>query len=158
MKKIIYIFAFSTLMSCTSSNNSNKELNPQDFPTETTSDEEENNSEKFDMTNPAFIMGTDLGTLFKTYYKIGDFKKMVQYTSKATIEKYGADSLEKIYRKLNLGFEMKLKNMTNEGSEKILHYECQTFATKGIRRMHVVIENDTSRIVPLHLEKGDIFE
>lgn len=159
MKKIVYIFAFSTLISCTSSNNSNKELNPKEIPSETTSNEEESNGrEKYDMTNPAFMMGTDLGTLFKTYYKIGDFKKMVQYTSKATIEKYGADSLEKIYRKLNFGFDMKLKNMTTEGSEKILHYECLTLATKGVRRLHVVIENDTSRIVPLHLEKGDIFE
>jgi hypothetical protein len=158
MKKIIYIFTFSTLMSCTSSNNSNKELNPQDIPTETTSDEEENNGEKFDMTNPALMMGSDLGTIFKTYYKIGDFKKMVQYTSKATIEKYGSDSLEKIYRKLNLGFDMKLKSITTEEETKILHYECQTFATKSIRRMHVIIENDTARIIPLHLEKGDVFE
>jgi hypothetical protein len=53
---------------------------------------------------------------------------------------------------------MKFKNMTNEGNEKILHYEILMNATKQVKRLHVIIENDTARIVPQHLENGDVFE
>ena len=63
-----------------------------------------------------------------------------------------------MYRKLNLGYDIKIKSVTTEGNKKILHYEIQTFATKSIRILHVLIENDTSRIVTQHLEKGDILE
>ncbi len=119
---------------------------------------EETAPEKVDMSNPVLIYGTNIGSLFKTYYKVGDFNAMIRYTDKATIEQYGRDSLKKIYRKLNLGYDIKLKSMTSEGDRKILHYESITFATKGIRRLHVVIENDTARIVPQNLQVGDIFE
>jgi hypothetical protein len=31
-------------------------------------------------------------------------------------------------------------------------------ATKQVKRLHVVIENDTARVVPQHLERGEVFE
>jgi hypothetical protein len=111
-----------------------------------------------ELSNPVLMMGTDIGTLFSTYYKVGDFRSMIRYTDKKTVEALGADSLMTVYRKLNLGYDIKLKSLTSEGNEKILHYESSTFATKGVRRLHVVIEDDTARIVPQHLESGDIFE
>jgi hypothetical protein len=119
---------------------------------------EEITAEQADMSNPVMIYGSNIGSLFKTYYKVGDFNAMIRYTDKATIERYGRDSLMKIYRKLNLGYDIKLKSMTSEGNVKILHYESSTFATKGVRRLHVVIEDDTARIVPQNLQSGDIFE
>jgi hypothetical protein len=114
--------------------------------------------ESFDMTNPAFMMGTNIGAIFKAYYKVGDFNKMITYTASSSIKKYGREKLRSIYRNLDLGFDMKFKNMTIEGNEKILHYEVVINATKMVKRLHVVIENDTARIVPKHLEKSDIFE
>ncbi len=116
------------------------------------------NTSNDDMSNPLLMIGSDIGSMFKTYYKIGSFDKMIQYTDSATINKFDHDSLIKMYRKLNLGYDIKIKSLTTEGNKKILHYEIQTFATKSIRRLHVLIENDTARIVPQHLEKGDIFE
>jgi len=114
--------------------------------------------ETFDMTNPAFMMGTNIGSIFKTYYKVGDFNKMITYTASSTIKKYGREKLRSIYRNLDLGFDMKFKNMTTEGNEKILHYEVVINATKMVKRLHVIIENDTARIVPQHLDRGEIFE
>jgi hypothetical protein len=113
---------------------------------------------KADLSNPVLMYGTDIGTLFKTYYKVGDFASMLRYTDKGTVQRYGKDSLMKIYRKLDLGFDMRLKNMTVEGNEKILHYETQIQATKEVKRLHVVIEDDTARIIPENLRSGDIFE
>lgn len=114
--------------------------------------------ETFDMTNPAFMMGTNICSIFKTYYKVGDFNKMITYTASSTIKKYGREKLRSIYRNLDLGFDMKFKNMTTEGNEKILHYEVVINATKMVKRLHVIIENDTARIVPQHLDRGEIFE
>ncbi len=118
----------------------------------------EDKIESFDMSNPAFMMGTNIGTIFKTYYKVGDFNKMITYTASSTVKNYGREKLMSLYRNLDLGFDMKFKNMTTDGNEKILHYEVMINATKLVKRLHVVIENDTARIVPQHLENSDIFE
>ena len=114
--------------------------------------------EYFDMSNPAFLMGTNIGSLFNTYYKVGDFDKMLSYTDSASIRKYGRENLKKHYRKADLGMDLKLRNMTSEGNEKILHYELVVNATKIIKRLHVVIEKDTARVVPQDPESGRIFE
>ena len=130
--------------------------NPKPQPIEKQNVEEQ--AETFDMANPAFMMGTNLGSLFKTYYKVGDYSKMLTYTSSSTIKKYGMEKLRNMYRNLDFGYDMKLTNMTTEGYEKILHYEIVINATKQVKRLHVVIENDTARVVPQHLERGEIFE
>jgi hypothetical protein len=115
-------------------------------------------SEQFTMSNPAFLMGTNIGVLFNTYYKIGDFEQMLRLTDSASIQRFGTKQLKEFYRRCDLGMELNLKNMTTEGKEKILHYELLLNATKVIRRLHVLVENDTARIVPQHPEKGQIFE
>jgi hypothetical protein len=156
------IFVFTVLLSScenertmnTSSKNNTKQQE-RVTPVKETQNEE---TETFDMTNPAFMMGTNIGSIFKTYYKVGDFNKMITYTASSTIKKYGRDKLLSIYRSLDLGYDMKFKNMTTEGNEKILHYEVIINATKQVKRLHVVIENDTARIIPQHLENRNIFE
>ena len=157
-----FILVFTVLLSScendrtmnTSSKNNTKQQE-RVTPVKETQNEE---TETFDMSNPALMMGTNIGILFKAYYKVGEFNKMITYTASSTIEKFGREKLSSIYRNLDLGFDMKFKNMTTEGNEKILHYEVVINATKQIKRLHVVIENDTARIVPQHLERGEIFE
>jgi len=167
MKKnaILYLISsliiFSILGSCTHENSTeptNNESINNPYPEPIDKQNTEVDTETFTMSDPAFMMGTSLGILFKTYYKVGDFSKMLTYTSRSTIEKYGAEKLRYMYRSLDLGYDMKLTNMTTEGKEKILHYEIAINATKKVKRLHVVIENDTARIVPQHLERGEIFE
>ncbi len=120
--------------------------------------EEVNQVEHFDMSNPAFLMGTNIGSLFNTYFKIGDFEKMLTYTDSKSLKKYSRERLKIFYRKADLGMDLKLRNMTSEKNEKILHYEMVLNGTKIIKRLHVVIENDTARIVPQNPESGRIFE
>jgi hypothetical protein len=158
---ISLLFVVSLLNSCANDNPpKTKGEKPNEKPKSTPTEKEntEEQIETFDMSNPAFMMGTNLGILFKTYYKVGDYSKMLAYTSSSTIKKYGAEKLRNIYRNLDLGYDMKLTNMTTEGNEKILHYEIVINATKQVKRLHVIIENDTARVVPQHLERGEIFE
>ena len=156
-----FVLVFAILMSSCESEKpaTSSQRKPHQHNMEQSQNEsKEEEQEAFDMTNPAFMMGTNIGSLFKTYYKVGDFTNMVTITSSTTIKKYGREKLLTIYRELNLGFDMAFKKMTVEGNEKILHYEVVIHATKQVKRLHVVIENDTARIVPQHLERGDIFE
>jgi hypothetical protein len=156
----IFLFISLLLLSCEGDKvaSSSQKKSQQNNVEEIKVDAKEKEREGFDMTNPAFMMGTNIGILFKTYYNVGDFNNMITYTASSTIKKYGREKLMSIYRKLNFGFDMKFKNMTNEGDEKILHYEILMNATKQVKRLHVIIENDTARIVPQHLENGDVFE
>ena len=155
------LFATSLFVSCANDQSTKQpgkktkeNLKEKSVKKETT----EEDTETFDMSNPALMMGTNLGTLFKTYYKVGDYSNMLIYTSSSTIKKYGTEKLLNMYRNLNLGFDMKLTNMTTEGNEKILHYEILINATKQMKRLHCIIEKDTARVVPQHLERGEIFE
>jgi len=166
MKKIQHIHLASfplvslLLLSCESekSASSTPKKSQQYKVVESPNEPKVEEQEIFDMTNPAFMMGTNIGSLFKTYYKVGDFERMITYTSSATIKKFGRAQLLTLYRDLNLGFDMVFKKMTSEGDEKVLHYETIINATKQVKRLHVVIENDTARVVPQHLEEGEIFE
>ena len=55
-----------------------------------------NNSQLFDnMQNPAIMMGSDLGSLIRKAYQVGDYDLMLQFTSQETIDKFGRDSLKK---------------------------------------------------------------
>jgi hypothetical protein len=161
---ISLIFTITLLPSCDNqkSTNTNIEMTNQHTKGQTNNiqkvEKETNEDESFDMSNPVLMMGTNLGILFKTYYKVGDYTKMMAYTSSSTINKYGKEKLLNMYRNLDFGYDMKLTNMTSEGNEKILHYEIIINATKQVKRLHVVIENDTARVVPQHLERGEIFE
>ena len=158
---ITSLFIVPILGSCTNDNSTEPKGQKAKENSKPQSIEKENveeQTENFDMSNPAFMMGTNLGNLFKTYYKVGDYSKMLTYTSSSTIKKYGKKKLLNIYRNLDLGYTMKLTNMTTEGNEKILHYEIVMNATKQVKRLHVVIENDTARVVPQHLERGEVFE
>ena len=155
---ILTALLFAACESDNSSASIPKKMSKQNEIENTQNEPKDEKVETFDMTNPAFMMGTNIGSIFKSYYKVGDFNKMITYTASSTIRKYGQEKLRVIYRNLDLGFDLKFKNMTTEGNEKILHYEVVINATKMVKRLHVIIENDTARIVPQHLERGEIFE
>lgn len=123
-----------------------------------TNDELTTIQERGDMTNPAIMLGSDLGTIMRSFYGIGDFDRMLQFTSAETIERYGRDSLKSWYRNLDLRMEMKLLSVTQEPPYQILHYECIDKATKIIRRLPVIIENDTARVAPPYPDNATLFE
>lgn len=123
-----------------------------------TNDERTTIQERGDMTNPAIMLGSDLGTIMRSFYGIGDFDRMLQFTSAETIERYGRDSLKSWYRNLDLRMEMKLLSVTQEPPYQILHYECIDKATKIIRRLPVIIENDTARVAPPYPDNATLFE
>jgi hypothetical protein len=111
------------------------------------------------MSNPVLLAnGTDIGTLFTAYYNVGSLEKMVPLLDEKTRKKYSTIELEQLLSKLNLGFKLKLTGMKNTAGFKLLSYTGTIDATKVTKRLHVVIENDTARIVPSDLVNGEIFQ
>lgn len=110
------------------------------------------------MDNPIFMHGASIGNLFNAYYKIGAYEELVSLTDSSTVNRYGRTKLQRLYNKLNYGYPMKLLNRSMEGNKQVLHYEVSIQATTIIKRLHVVIEQDTARIVPSNLERGELFQ
>jgi hypothetical protein len=148
------VFSFSVLVSCGDSS----ELKNNSIDTLLTEKIQVEEDSADDMSDPALMLGSNIGSLMRSYYSIGDFDQMLVFTSAMTIEKFGRDSLKMYYRNLDLRMEMKLLSITEEPPFQILHYECIDKATKIIRRLPVVIENDTARVAPPFPNKGTLFE
>lgn len=148
---------YTCLFSCSNPNGTAEEPS-NSVNALSTNDELTTIQERSDMTNPAIMLGSDLGSIMRSFYGIGDFDRMLQFTSSETIERYGRDSLKSWYRNLDLRMEMKLLSITQEPPYQILHYECIDKATKIIRRLPVIIENDTARVAPPFPNKGTVFE
>jgi len=114
---------------------------------------------KATMANPVLMdYGADIGTIFSTYYKVGSIEKMIPFLDKKTKQAYSLIELKKALSKLQLGYDIKLTGMKDSADVKLLSYSCQINATTIIKRLLVVVENDTARIVPSNLNKGNIFQ
>jgi len=99
------------------------------------------------MDNPSVFLGTDFITFFQTLYAFGDFEKMLYFTSLESIKKHGLKKVIKHYNNMEFKYKMKLINFKFVDGKYIMSYETEIFATKGIKRFTVVVENDSCKIV-----------
>lgn len=98
-------------------------------------------------SNPAFMLGTDLGRHLQTLYKLNRIDDMVAFTSSETIGKYGIRKVRSYYEGCGLGYDIKLASMTSDGKYKTLTYNAKINATNNVLRMKAVVENDTAKVV-----------
>lgn len=99
--------------------------------------------------NPALMCGSDFLNLFKRLQLNQQYQTMMFFTSRITKEKFGEKSILEFYEKsLQLGFDVKIKSVRyNQDSTMCrLNYQATLFATKEIRTIMCVIENDTVKI------------
>ena len=109
-------------------------------------------------TNPAMIMGTDIGRLFNAYYRTGQTEKLMPFLNQETKLAFPPRELQIRLAQLDYGYEMKLSGMQKYEDGYILSYKCQIQATTVIKKLKVVVEDDTCRIMPYNLERGQIFQ
>ena len=98
-------------------------------------------------SNPAFMLGTDLGKYMQTLYKLNKVDEMLKFTTSETIKKYGKEKVRSYYETCNFGYEIKLASMSGDGKYKVLTYNAKINATNNIVRMKTVVENDTAKVV-----------
>ena len=109
-------------------------------------------------TNPVMIMGTDIGRLFNAYYRTGQTEKLMPFLNQETKLAFPPRELQIRLAQLDYGYEMKLSGMQKYEDGYILSYKCQIQATTVIKKLKVVVEDDTCRIMPYNLERGQIFQ
>ena len=125
------------------------------------SDKELIKPEKNSMANPIMLSaagGSDIGRLFSAYYRTGQQYKMYPLLDSQTKKSKSKDKVLQLLSKLDYGYDMKLSGATNKGPNYTLTYTCQIAQTKVIKQLKVVVENDTARVVPKDLLRGEIFQ
>ena len=113
------------------------------------------------MSNPVMLSaagGSDIGRLFNAYYRTGQQSKMYPLLDSQTKKSMSKDKVLQLLSKLDYGYDMKLSGATNKGPNYTLTYTCQIAQTKVIKQLKVVVENDTARVVPKDLSRGEIFD
>lgn len=113
------------------------------------------------MANPVMLSaagGSDIGRLFNAYYRTGQQSKMYTLLDSQTKKSMSKDKVLQLLSKLDYGYDMKLSGATNEGPNYTLTYTCQIAQTKVVKQLKVVVENDTARVVPKDLLRGEIFQ
>lgn len=113
------------------------------------------------MANPLMLSaagGSDIGRLFNAYYRTGQQSKMYPLLDSQTKKSFSKAKVLQLLSKLDYGYDMKLSGATNDGQNYTLTYTCQIAQTKVIKQLKVVVENDTARVVPKDLLRGEIFQ
>jgi hypothetical protein len=113
------------------------------------------------MANPVMLSaagGSDIGRLFNAYYRTGQQSKMYTLLDSQTKKSMSKDKVLQLLSKLDYGYDIKLSGATHEGPNYTLTYTCQIAQTKVIKQLKVVVENDTARLVPKDLSRGEIFD
>lgn len=107
------------------------------------------------LANPVFMYGSDFLTLFKSLRKMGKYDDMIKFTSSATIERIGKDSLRDFYEnKYKNVSNVKLASHTeNDNGTITLNYTNINMATKNAIAITVVVESDTAKLILYDLKK-----
>jgi hypothetical protein len=109
-------------------------------------------TEKLSFRNPALMAGSsnsDLISLLRRYYINQDFQSMIAFTSSESIDHFGESHILEFYKSTNLlGFTIKLKSIkySLDSLNCNINYESYIFATKQIKTVECVIENDTAKL------------
>ena len=99
------------------------------------------------LNQPAFFMGCDFIKFMQGCSVRGDYELMASFTYSKSIKKYGIEKVKMFYEKEAFNYRIKLKSIKESNGEYVMHYESNRFATNGIARFNVAIENDSCKLV-----------
>lgn len=116
----------------------------------------QNNPNPF--SNPVLIYGSSFGNYFQMLYKTGKYEEMIKFTSSKSINDFGSKAILELYKKMNLGYEIKLKSKNdNKDGSVTLNYDTFIIATKSVLRMNVIVENDSTKLIIGSLNQNNPF-
>lgn len=145
MKNLILIFGLVLfLASCGTKKTEDKVVNtkvsaPAPAPAEA----------KIDFSDPARMGGSNFGAFFIAMIRCQDYDRALKFTSKGSIEKFGADKIKEYYQTENFRgcFNLLLVSKTEENGVITLKFTANEFATNRFKEMKVVVENDSCKLV-----------
>jgi hypothetical protein len=142
MKKIMTLIIASLVLVSCSEKKEEKVL-------EVKVSEKKEEIKKSEFSNPAIIYGTDFLSFFKSLRKLGQYDKMISFTSLESIEKFGKEELKKKYENefVNMS-NSSLKSMDKiDENTYVMHYLNSEFSTKKAFDITVKVENDSTKLV-----------
>jgi hypothetical protein len=111
--------------------------------------------EELRLDNPALFLGVTFGQFMQSCHKVGDYKKMLDFTSSISREKHSDSALINFYSKMQFTDPIRLKTVKYEGNNFTMFYSTTVVATKRTILIEGVIENDSCKLNldSLNLEK-----
>lgn len=138
MKNIVVILFVSFLfMSCESS----------DAVKESVKSDKEDVSSRIEYSDPARIAGSSFGEFFISMIRTQNYDMALKFTSKESIEKFGVDKIVEMYKNFDFNYTLTQKSISKENDTFTLLYATNEYATGKFKRMTVVVENDSCKLV-----------
>ena len=100
-----------------------------------------------EFSNPGFIMGSNFGMFFISMIRTQNYDMALKFTSKESIETIGIDKIKEKYKNFSFNYKLNQKSMTKEGDKTILVYATNEYATGKLKKMVVINENDSCKLV-----------
>lgn len=100
-----------------------------------------------DWSNPSFIAGSNLPTIFQRYYLLGDYDSMLELTSAKTRMEFGDQKLRLFYERMMFGYNFIIKNkIIEKDGTQCLFGEAIINATKTSVKFRCVVEKGKSKM------------
>ncbi len=103
-----------------------------------------------DYANPRFIFGKPFIENFQTMYNRAQFDMMVQFTSSMTLKRFGEANVRDYYEnyiKFSYPLEFRKVSVSPDGIYNFYYFVKTDYTEKRAVTFHIIIENDTSKIV-----------
>lgn len=144
MKKIILIFGLSLILaSCEDVQINTVPVSPMVLETGVSIEVKE----KKEFSNPSFIAGSTFGEFFVSMLRTQNYDMALKFTSNGSKEKFGSESILKKYKSYDLNYSLKLKSVVQVADTFNLVYVTNEYATGKMKKMTVVVENDSCKLV-----------
>lgn len=140
MKKLILVlFTGLFLISC--GTKETKEITPVVTSTTQAVDA------KIDFSDPARMAGSSFGSFFVSMIRTGNYDMALKFTSKGSIDKFGTIKIKDKFQNFKFNYTLTQAYKSQKGDTIELGYTTNEYATGKMKKMTVVLENDTCKLV-----------
>lgn len=139
MKNIISILAIVILLASCSNTEKSTQVVSESAPKEV--------KVSLEYANPSFVAGSTFGEFFISMIRTQNYDMALKFTSKGSKEKFGVESIMKKYKSYDFNYSLKLKSVVQVADTFNLLYTTNEYATGKMKKMTVVVENDTCKLV-----------
>jgi hypothetical protein len=102
---------------------------------------------KVSFSDPARIAGSSFGEFFISMIRTQNYDMALKFTAKGSVKKYGAEVIKAKYQNFDFNYKLTQKSMSVSGDTITLAYTTNEYATGKVKKMTVVVENDTCKLV-----------
>jgi hypothetical protein len=141
--KILFFLLF-VLISCSAKDNKIQHFNTSKIQNKSFE------TESLSLNNPAFFLGGNFLNYIQILSKKGFYNKIVEFSSRKIIDKYGKGGLLNYFKAYNFAPKIKFEAIKKTSKDNyIIYYTTIENATQISKNVEVVIENDSCKLQSL---------